>query len=905
MENYTDISKKYLMKNRKRSLYTIVGCALVAAILFAILNSFNNWWISWRTGIRERADWEILVYNDDKDTAESIVNEDFVRSAMMGSAYSSEGYSKNEDVTVNSVYLNVRNIYKVKKYGTYLQDKYSVRIDYNEELLDTYLVNRTGSAWLAFIMGIFISYIFAIIGIGIIRNTVSISAIERLKDYGEMRCIGATKRQIRAIVFRESIIQEGIGVAAGITVGYLISLIFCIRYALPIGFHILPAVMVAVCFMFDLYFVINENTKKITSVQPVDAVRGNYRIRLGRTRPTGRSIWGLIFGVEGAYAYKNVKRNRLRFIKSVAAIAFGIATVVLIGGIIGYLLEYVRLSNEEYGYYQEYREGAVYPFYTKDEVRATLWKPDQVRALQNIRGVEDVSYVYKAILYTEGNTEIYEKITRDYMYDDPRTDVLGERIDDDIRYQVTYDELDEFDKEIFESEDAYEQYRERIKKRAEETSEAFRSDTSRCYNKEGQLLDYDELCFPGGEGRYVSYTPAAITESASVSLYGYEGEDWERYRDHLIEGTLDISDHGIVLINGGYAYNLDFLWSVDAIRFAPTKYIYTDYKVGDEVTFVDPTELYNLVQSEMKRAEEYDRIHVAEDEKWHEEHDGEWEEAHPEEYKAHVDYQQLTKNENGRGWIVEAAREKLISEGRCKTYTIEGIVDQDVNHFNEGPVFIMPLDKYFAATNSTAEDFTGFQFHIGNAFLNDLSSEKYIEIMSDDELYDRYTEYDETGKIIYHDQQIYPLYSTYATTTMTIDFFKPIVYAGVVILVIVLVNCLNIFNVTMSNIALRRNEFAQLRAIGMTKSSLFKGVILEGVIMWITACILGMAAGIALEYMIYKYMLQYLVYAEFSIYWPIIAVALVLSFIVLVGAYYFPMKRMKLDVAEELMRSGE
>ena len=177
--------------------------------------------------------------------------------------------------------------------------------------------------------------------------------------------------------------------------------------------------------------------------------------------------------------------------------------------------------------------------------------------------------------------------------------------------------------------------------------------------------------------------------------------------------------------------------------------------------------------------------------------------------------------------------------------------------------------------------------------------------MSDDELYDEYTEYDETGKIIYIDQQIYPSFSVYVTTIMTINIFKPVVYAGVVILIIVLVNCLNIFNVTMSNIALRRNEFAQLRAIGMTKSSLFKGVILEGVIMWITACILGMAAGIAIEYFIYKYMLQYLVYAEFSIYWPVIAVALVLSFIVLVGAYYFPMKRMKLDVAEELMRSGE
>lgn len=906
MENYTDISKKYLAKNRKRSLYTILGCALVAAVLFAILNSFNNWWISWREAIREDADWEILVYNNDKDIAESVVNEDFVRSAMMGSAYSEEGYYKNEDVTVNSVYLNVKNIYKVKKYGEYLRDKYSVRIDYNEELLDTYLINRSGSAWIAFIICIFISYIFAIIGIGIIRNAVSISAIERLKDYGEMRCIGATKRQIRAIVFRESIIQEGIGVAAGITAGYLISLIFCIRYMLPLGFHILPAVMVAVCFLFDLYFVINENTKKITSVQPVDAVRGNYRIRLGKTKHTGRSIWGLIFGVEGAYAYKNVKRNRLRFIKSVAAIAFGIATVVLIGGIIGYLLEYVRLSDERYGYYQEYREGAVYPFYTKDEVRATLWSPDQVRALKNIRGVEDLSYVYKTILYTQGNNDIYDKITEEYRYFDYRQDVLGEHLEAEFENLTPYAELSDEEKQYFDSEENYKASMIKRKELREEHTRAFAEDIDRCYDKEGQLLDYDELCFPGGEGRYISYVPAQLTESASFSLYGYEGEDWERYRDHLVEGTLDISDHGIVLINGGYAYNLDFLWSLDAIRFAPTKYVYTDYKVGDEVTFVDPAELYNLVQSEMKRATEYDKVHVAENVKWHEEHDGEWAENHPEEYKAHVDYEELTTTENGRGWIVEAAREKLISEGHCKTYIIEGIVDQDVNHCNEGPVFIMPLDKYFAATGSTAEDFTGFQYHIGNVFYNDLSSEKYSEIMNDDELYDKYEEHDEiTGRVYYRDPQIFPLYSKYITTTMTIDFFKPVVYAGVVILIIVLVNCLNIFNVTMSNIALRRNEFAQLRAIGMTKRSLFKGVILEGVIMWITACILGMSAGIAIEYFIYKYILQYLVYAEFSIFWPVIAVALVLSFIVLVGAYYFPMKRMKLDVAEELMRSGE
>ena len=298
--------------------------------------------------------------------------------------------------------------------------------------------------------------------------------------------------------------------------GYLISLIFCIRYALPIGFHILPAVMVAVCFMFDLYFVINENTKKITSVQPVDAVRGNYRIRLGRTRPTGRSIWGLIFGVEGAYAYKNVKRNRLRFIKSVAAIAFGIATVVLIGGIIGYLLEYVRLSDEEYGYYQEYREGAVYPFYTKDEVRATLWKPDQVRALQNIRGVEDVSYVYKTILYTQGNNDIYDKITEEYRYFDYRIDVLGEHLEDEFENPTPYSELSDEEKTLFDSEQTYNDHLVRIKERSEKVSKEFSDDWSRSYNKEGQLLDYDELCFPGGRGKRYIVCPSAVNRECFV-----------------------------------------------------------------------------------------------------------------------------------------------------------------------------------------------------------------------------------------------------------------------------------------------------------------------------------------------------------------------------------------------------
>ena len=232
-----------------------------------------------------------------------------------------------------------------------------------------------------------------------------------------------------------------------------------------------------------------------------------------------------------------------------------------------------------------------------------------------------------------------------------------------------------------------------------------------------------------------------------------------------------------------------------------------------------------------------------------------------------------------------------------------------MNHNDQGPVFIMPLDKYFQATDSGAEDYTGFQYHINNIYFSEVGSEKYDEAVNEESIYDYamnqyYTESDDQITQ-YIDYKLFPEISKYMVTVNIVTFFKPFVYGGVVILIIVLVNCLNILNVTMSNLALRRNEFAQLRAIGMTKGSLYKGVILEGVIMWIAACILGIAAGIPILYLIYKEILIYLIYSEFSLNWLAIIVAAVLSFIVLIGAYYFPMKRMKLDVAEELMRSGE
>lgn len=895
MEKYTDITKKYIKANFRRTVLTTIGCALVAMVIYAFLNSFNNYILAERQSLREITgyDWEILVYNDSKEVAEAIVNESFVRSASMGDTFETTEYLSDDAVTSNSIYLNVKNIYKVRKYGEYLQNTYGVTIRYNEDVLNMYLIDFDGDMWLAVLFGIFISYIFAIIGIGIIRNSISIAAIERLRDYGEMRCIGATKSQVRRIVFRESLIQEGVGVLAGIILGYIISIFFCLRYDFPIGFHIVPAIMVAACFLFDLYFVVSESTKKIISVQPVDAVRGNYRIKLGRVRRERSGLWSLIFGVEGAYAYKNVRRNRLRFIKSVAAISFGIATVVVISNSVGFMLNFTDKMNNVFGYYQDYLEGASEPFYTKDEVKSTLYSPDQIRAIRDTDGIKEINYIYMTKVYTEKTGEIHDRLTDKYLLGDgviTFDGVTGN--EENVR---PYDQLSEEEEKVID-EDSYNNLIERNRAAYAEFKE--RWDES--FDKGEGLLDYDSICFPNGQAASVSYLPEQLLERSEIKIYGYSDRDWERYRDSLVEGTIDVSDRGVVLVNSGYLYDEYLMTMKDSVLLSPEMVTFTNYKVGDEITFVDPEELNRLVLEEMKRASEYDAIHVPIEEEWQNEHDEDWKREHREEYKAHVSYLAFTEQGAGRKWIVEAAREKLISEGKCKTYVIEGIVEGDANHWNYGPALVMPLNNYMAATGCSEGDYTGFQFHIKNALFSDTSS---VEYLSNTSVYN--TElFNESGELI--DRELWPTRSQFLHTLMMPMFIvKPLIYGSLIIMIIVIVNCLNIINVTVGNLALRRNEFAQLRAIGMTKSGLFKTVMLEGFIMWLTACIIGVAIGGAVQYMIYKNIMRFIIEQEFTFNIIPIIFAMLLSLAVLCGAYYFPMKRMRLDVAEELMRSGE
>ena len=865
MGDYIELGNRYLHTNKKRLVFTIIGCAIVAAILFAFLNSFLNFVEHEREEVRKEADYDILVLTNDKDTIQAIVNEDYVTSAYIGKSYS--WYDEDDqNLYANALFINVSDKFFMKYYMKKIMKDYGVEAELNEAIAWSYLATSDSdpissvSYYIVVLFAVLVSYIFAIIGVGILRNSVQISIMERVRDYGQLRCIGATKKQVRAIVFREAFIEESLGIAFGIVLGYVVSIIFCLRMKWPIGFHFIPIIFLAVTFYGDMIFAVGDCIKKALNVSPAEAVRGTYVIKNNKFKSVRSGIWKLIFGIEGDYAYKNIRRNTGRFIKNVGAMAFGLGTVVVMGGFLGSFFDLINDADDRVGYYQQYMEAELMGVSSREEMRSELYSPEALKVITDARGIDEPKYSYDALLYTSQDNFTYEHLNKELLNETywgkgslfsafvPQDATQG---DAEVPQDATQGDAD-MDVSV--------------------QDEAGTSDDTGDSGDEIHLVDYDaEMKRQADAPARKKINDMVLLFDSKLQICGYDAEDYSRCEKCLVDGTMDLSPDGVLLVNYVDAAPAD--QDDDALFSGMETYQLTDLKVGDEIQIVDPVELYDLVQRERKNAEAYDKKKKSEDE----------------------DYIPILGSASTEAWIVKAARQKLIEEGKYRTYVIEGILAKDPNQKRYEPTIVVPLDRFQDATGFTEDDYSGFRFHVTNVFSPDLSTPEFYNALYENE-FDETT--GETLSTAYVSGYVDVL-------SMMANGFKVMILITVIILVIVMTSIFNTMNVNLSSLEQRRNEFAQLRAIGMTQKSLLKTVVLEGGIVWIVSCVLGVVLGLVVEIALYKVLFSFIYSGGIHVAWLAIIITVVLEFIVLCGTNIKFFKDMQLNIAEELMRNGD
>lgn len=187
-----------------------------------------------------------------------------------------------------------------------------------------------------------------------IKNSFNISITEKIRQYGMLASVGATRRQIKSSVKTEAAMLGVVGIPVGTMSGILASLVLVkVVNALSAGwlnfalsFHTsLPALIFAVILSIaTIYFSATGSARRAAKVTPLEAIRNTKEIKIKSAKLKTPAIIGRIWGIGGVISYKNIKRNNKKYRTTVTSIVICSVTFIVISYFMSMAFSMVGMS---------------------------------------------------------------------------------------------------------------------------------------------------------------------------------------------------------------------------------------------------------------------------------------------------------------------------------------------------------------------------------------------------------------------------------------------------------------------------------------------------------------------------------------------------------------------------------
>lgn len=197
-----------------------------------------------------------------------------------------------------------------------------------------------GSFKALFTVAAVVALIIILTSVYCIKNSFNISITEKIRQYGMLSSVGATRRQIKSSVKTEAAMLGVVGIPVGTMSGILAALILVkVVNALSAGwlnfalsFHTsLPALILAVILSIaTIYFSATGSARRAAKVTPLEAIRNTKEIKIKSSKLKTPAIIGRIWGIGGVISYKNIKRNNKKYRTTVTSIVICSVTFIVI-----------------------------------------------------------------------------------------------------------------------------------------------------------------------------------------------------------------------------------------------------------------------------------------------------------------------------------------------------------------------------------------------------------------------------------------------------------------------------------------------------------------------------------------------------------------------------------------------
>lgn len=217
-----------------------------------------------------------------------------------------------------------------------------------------------GSFKALFTVAAVVALIIILTSVYCIKNSFNISITEKIRQYGMLASVGATRRQIKSSVKTEAAMLGVVGIPVGTMSGILASLVLVkVVNALSAGwlnfalsFHTsLPALILAVILSIaTIYFSATGSARRAAKVTPLEAIRNTKEIKIKSAKLKTPEIIGRIWGIGGVISYKNIKRNNKKYRTTVTSIVICSVTFIVISYFMSMAFSVVGMSYASVDY---------------------------------------------------------------------------------------------------------------------------------------------------------------------------------------------------------------------------------------------------------------------------------------------------------------------------------------------------------------------------------------------------------------------------------------------------------------------------------------------------------------------------------------------------------------------------
>ena len=275
-------------------------------------------------------------------------------------------------------------------------------------------------------------FLIAFGSISLIYNSFSISVSERTRQFGLLKSVGATKKQIRSTVLYEALLLSAVGIPIGLAVGCtgigitlwalrdFFNVLFAAGDGLTTRIGLVPApgplaLSAAVCLVTVLIsaWVPARRAIRLTAI---DAIRQSGDVKVQPHEVQVSPVTLKLFGFEGMMAAKSFKRGRKRYRSTIFSLFLSMTLFISASSLCAYITDTVEAttsgnSREDLRYTMHVEEGE---------------DPDTALAqLTAVEGVTDgLYYNWTSVSMWVDRLLISEEFRR--IQDDPSTAMMYE-----------------------------------------------------------------------------------------------------------------------------------------------------------------------------------------------------------------------------------------------------------------------------------------------------------------------------------------------------------------------------------------------------------------------------------------------------------------------------------------------